>query len=111
VQWLAVSSDKGTVHIFSLRVRVVGEDSYSTENGALLTQQNYSNSLQGLVSPTIGTNPGSSLSFMRGVLPKYFSSEWSYAQFHVSEVTQFFAAFGSNNTVAIIGMDGRYNPK
>jgi hypothetical protein len=46
-----------------------------------------------------------------GVLPKYFSSEWSYAQFHVSEVTQFFAAFGSNNTVAIIGMDGRYNPK
>jgi hypothetical protein len=66
VQWLAVSSDKGTVHIFSLRVRVVGEDSYSTENGALLTQQNYSNSLQGLVSPTIGTNPGSSLSFMRG---------------------------------------------
>lgn len=108
VQWLAVSSDKGTVHIFSLRVRVVGEDSYSTENGALLTQQNYSNSLQGLVSPTIGTNPGSSLSFMRGVLPKYFSSEWSYAQFHVSEVTQFFAAFGSNNTVAIIGMDGSF---
>ncbi|KAL1220099.1 Autophagy-related protein 18c [Cardamine amara subsp. amara] len=108
VQWLAVSSDKGTVHIFSLRVRVVGEDSHSTENTALLTQQTYSNSLQGLVSPTTGTNPGSSLSFMRGVLPKYFSSEWSYAQFHVSEVTQFFAAFGSHNTVAIIGMDGSF---
>ncbi|CAL5435360.1 unnamed protein product [Camellia sinensis] len=27
VQWLAVSGDKGTVHLFSLRVRVVGEDS------------------------------------------------------------------------------------
>lgn len=66
LQWLAVSSDKGTVHIFSLRVRVVGEDSYSTENAALLTQQTYSNSLQGLVSPTTGTNPSSSLSFMRG---------------------------------------------
>ncbi|XP_010505835.1 PREDICTED: autophagy-related protein 18c-like isoform X2 [Camelina sativa] len=108
VQWLAVSSVKGTVHIFSLRVRVVGEDSHSTENAALLTQHTYSNSLQGLVSPTTGTNPGSSLSFMRGVLPKYFSSEWSYAQFHVSEVTQFFAAFGSHNTVAIIGMDGSF---
>uniref|UniRef100_A0A1J3D467 Autophagy-related protein 18c n=2 Tax=Noccaea caerulescens TaxID=107243 RepID=A0A1J3D467_NOCCA len=108
VQWLAVSSDKGTVHLFSLRVRVVGEDTYSTETAALLSQQTYSNSLQGLVSPTTGTNPGSSLSFMRGVLPKYFSSEWSFAQFHVSEVTQFFAAFGSNNTVAIIGLDGSF---
>ncbi|KAF3556434.1 hypothetical protein F2Q69_00017787 [Brassica cretica] len=108
VQWLAVSSDKGTVHIFSLRVRVVGEDSDSTESAALLTQQTYSNSLQGLVSPATGTNPGSSLSFMRGVLPKYFSSEWSFAQFHVSEVTQFFAAFGSHNTVAITGMDGSF---
>ena len=66
VQWLAVSSDKGTVHIFSLRVRVVGEDSQSSENAALLTQGTYSNSLQGLVSPATGTNPGSSLSFMRG---------------------------------------------
>lgn len=42
-----------------------------------------------------------------GVLPRYFSSEWSFAQFHVPEVTQFFAAFGAQNTIAIIGMDGR----
>lgn len=66
VQWLAVSSDKGTVHLFSLRVRVVGEDTHSTETAALLSHETYSNSLQGLVSPTNGTNPGSSLSFMRG---------------------------------------------
>jgi len=42
-----------------------------------------------------------------GVLPKYFSSEWSFAQFHLPEETQFVAAFGSQNTVLIIGMDGR----
>lgn len=66
VQWLAVSSDKGTVHIFSLRVRVVGEDSHPTEIAPLLTQRTDCNSLQGLVSPATGTNPGSSLSFMRG---------------------------------------------
>uniref|UniRef100_A0A1J3GTB9 Autophagy-related protein 18d n=2 Tax=Noccaea caerulescens TaxID=107243 RepID=A0A1J3GTB9_NOCCA len=102
VQWLAVSSDKGTVHIFSLRVRVSGEDSHSTEH------ESSSNSLQALVSPASGANPGSSLSFLRGVLPKYFSSEWSFARFHVPEVTQFFAAFGAHNTIAIIGMDGSF---
>ncbi|ANM64811.1 WD40-repeat-containing domain superfamily [Arabidopsis thaliana x Arabidopsis arenosa] len=101
VQWLAVSSDKGTVHIFSLRVRVIGEDAYSTEH------ETSSNSLQPLVSPASGANPGSSLSFLRGVLPKYFSSEWSFSQFHVPEVTQYFAAFGAQNTIAIIGLDGR----
>ncbi|XP_010525421.1 PREDICTED: autophagy-related protein 18c-like [Tarenaya hassleriana] len=108
VQWLAVSSDKGTVHVFSLRVRVVGEDSHSSESAALLAQQTFSNSLGAIVSPTTGTNPSSSLSFMRGVLPKYFSSEWSFAQFRVPEITQFFAAFGCQNTVAIIGMDGSF---
>ncbi|XP_022869581.1 autophagy-related protein 18c-like, partial [Olea europaea var. sylvestris] len=83
VQWLAVSSDKGTVHIFSLRVRVVGDD-LSTEvtgvNCSALDHQSSSNSLDGLVSPNTGANPSSSLSFLKGVLPKYFSSEWSFAQ-------------------------------
>lgn len=60
MQWLAVSSDKGTVHIFSLRVRVSGEDSHSIEH------ETSSNSLQGLVTPASGVNPGSSFSFLRG---------------------------------------------
>ncbi|KAF8394790.1 hypothetical protein HHK36_018726 [Tetracentron sinense] len=109
VQWLAVSSDKGTVHIFSLRVRVVGEDSSNHSNtvpGPALFHQNSSTSLDVLISPNTGANPGSSLSFMKGVLPKYFSSEWSFAQFHLPEDTRFVATFGSQNTVIIIGMDG-----
>nr|TKS07785.1 hypothetical protein D5086_0000109790 [Populus alba] len=110
VQWLAVSSDKGTVHIFSLRVRVAGEDSSSHPSpaqGLALLDQNSSSSLDGLISPSTSANPGSSLSFMRGVLPKYFSSEWSFAQFHLSEDTQYIAAFASQNTVIIVGMNGR----
>jgi hypothetical protein len=43
-----------------------------------------------------------------GVLPKYFSSEWSFAQFRLPESTKFIVAFGSQNTVLIAGMDGRY---
>ncbi|XP_042510032.1 autophagy-related protein 18c [Macadamia integrifolia] len=111
VQWLAVSSDKGTVHIFSLRVRVVGEDSSnhsSVTQGLALLHQNSSSSLDALISPSTGANPGSSLSFMKGVLPKYFSSEWSFAQFHLSEDVRFLAAFGSQSTVVIVGMDGSF---
>lgn len=68
-QWLAASSDKGTVHIFSLRVRVVGEDAYtdsSAAQGQVLAHQNSSTSVDVLISPNIGTNPSSSFSFMRG---------------------------------------------
>ncbi|XP_021296918.1 autophagy-related protein 18c [Herrania umbratica] len=111
VQWLAVSSDKGTVHIFNLRVRVFGEDSSSQPSsvqGPALFHQNSSTSLDSLISPSTGANPGSSLSFMRGVLPKYFSSEWSFAQFHLPEDTQFIAAFGSQNTVIVVGMDASF---
>jgi hypothetical protein len=38
-------------------------------------------------------NPKSSFAFMRGLLPKYFSSEWSFAQFRVPE-TRALVAFG-----------------
>ncbi|GFP89391.1 autophagy-related protein 18d [Phtheirospermum japonicum] len=106
IRWLAVSSDKGTVHIFSLRVRLmIGEDS-STD---VTFNQNSSNSLvDPLISQSNGANPCSSLSFMKGVLPKYFSSEWSFAQFHLPECTQFIVAFGSQNNVVIVGMDGSF---
>ncbi|CAI9774949.1 unnamed protein product [Fraxinus pennsylvanica] len=111
IQWLAVSSDKGTVHIFSLRVRVVGEDR-STDSavvrGPALFHQNSSNSLDALISSSTSSNPSSSLSFMKGVLPKYFSSEWSFAQFHLPECIQFITAFGSQNTLMITGLDGSF---
>lgn len=69
MQWLAVSSDKGTVHIFSLRVRIVGEDASNYQTfgqGPGMVHQNSSTSLDALISPNTGANPGSSLSFMRG---------------------------------------------
>uniref|UniRef100_A0A7N0RJA8 Autophagy-related protein 18c n=1 Tax=Kalanchoe fedtschenkoi TaxID=63787 RepID=A0A7N0RJA8_KALFE len=111
VQWLAVSSDKGTVHIFGLRVRVAGDVSSTQPNFSQTPNLFYSsssNTLDALLTPNTGANPGSSLSFMKGVLPKYFSSEWSFAQFHLPEVTSFIVAFGSQNTVMAVGMDGSF---
>ena len=49
-----------------------------------------------------------SISLMAGVLPKYFHSEWSVAQFRLHEGEQYIVAFGhEKNTVAVVGMDGR----
>ncbi|XP_057439301.1 autophagy-related protein 18a-like [Lotus japonicus] len=97
-QWLAVSSDKGTVHVFSLKVN----SSVPAEHGK---SQSSSNS-----DPTAAPS-SSSRSFIKfkGVLPKYFSSEWSVAQFHLQEGTHYTVAFGlQKNTVIILGMDGSY---
>ena len=77
VQWLATSSDKGTVHIFSLRVRVFGDDIFSNLNAAQgqpLAYQNSSTSLDALIASNTGANPGSSLSFMRGKVELAISS-------------------------------------
>jgi WD40 repeat protein len=94
-QWLAVSSDKGTVHVFGLKVN----------SGTTRTDSPRSASDLNLAV----NSPSSSLSFMRGVLPKYFSSEWSVAQFHLVEGSQYTVAFGhQKNTVVILGMDGSF---
>ncbi|XP_072997165.1 autophagy-related protein 18a-like [Typha latifolia] len=93
MQWLAVSSDKGTVHVFSLKINLG-----SAANDA----------------PRPAPDPdvphaSSSLSFIKGVLPKYFHSEWSVAQFRLREGSQYVVAFGhQKNTVVIVGMDGSF---
>ncbi|KAK8476405.1 hypothetical protein V6N13_137053 [Hibiscus sabdariffa] len=94
-QWLAVSSDKGTVHVFSLKVdsAVLGDDRSTSATD----------------SPVSNQSALSSLGILKGVLPKYFSSEWSVAQFRLPEGSQYTAAFGQQkNTVMIIGMDGSF---
>ncbi|KAL2238973.1 autophagy-related protein 18a [Sesamum indicum] len=94
-QWLAVSSDKGTVHVFSLKANSgnAGSERSTSPPGPNLS---------------VATS-SSSLSFIKGVLPKYFSSEWSVAQFRLPEGSQYIVAFGhQKNTVVILGLDGSF---
>ncbi|KAL2649193.1 hypothetical protein R1flu_017321 [Riccia fluitans] len=139
-QWLALSSDKATVHVFSLRVAAGTDDmrATDTQGEAIPKKQNKylvtslggsgnssggglkssgSGSGNGNGSPVAGSsplsfssgNPGSSLSFMKGVLPKYFSSEWSFAQYRLPEETKAIVAFGpAKDTVIIVGTDGSF---
>lgn len=106
VQWLAVSSDKGTVHIFNLRVRVAGEDARNGQSAIAGPRMDRKYS-SGYMEP-LSSNASSSLSFMKGILPKYFSSEWSFAQFRLPEVTRYITAFGDQATVMMVGLDGSF---
>ncbi|KAI3741817.1 hypothetical protein L1987_59495 [Smallanthus sonchifolius] len=92
-KWLAVSSDKGTIHVVS--VAAVDNPDHS---------------------PT-GSPSSSPRALIKGVMPKYFNSVWSLAQFRLVEGCQYIAAFGhQKNTVVILGLDGsfyicRFDPK
>lgn len=94
-QWLAVSSDKGTVHVFSLKVNSASAGNDKPRSAS---------------DPNLAvTQSSTSLSFIRGVLPKYFNSEWSVAQFRLPEGSHYIVAFGhQKNTVVILGMDGSF---
>ncbi|CAL4895495.1 unnamed protein product [Urochloa decumbens] len=98
VKWLAACSDKGTLHVFSLRVRDGKKDGGGKKSAAA------SSAMQ----TNTAANARSSLSFMKAILPDYFSSEWSFAQFRLPETTRHVASFGEENTVMIIGMDGSF---
>ncbi|KAJ1286976.1 hypothetical protein BS78_03G394100 [Paspalum vaginatum] len=93
LQYLAVSSDKGTIHVFNLKINVG-----STANDKPMPAPD----------PEV-PHISPPLSFIKGVLPKYFHSEWSVAQFRLHEGEQYIVAFGhEKNTVAVVGMDGSF---
>lgn len=119
LRWLAVSSAKGTVHVFTIkptteeaRSEAIANTSSASADGSALSPGKNNDSPLGSSSLSMSSpsaNAGSSLSFMKGVLPKYFSSEWSFSQFRVPEETKAIVAFGSmKNTIVIVCANGSY---
>jgi len=80
-EWLAVSSDKGTVHVFKL---------------------------EEVEKANKSSNPTSSLSFFSSLLPKYFSSQWSFAQFKVPDVRNIVAFGADKNSIVVVCADGTF---
>ncbi|XP_073365631.1 autophagy-related protein 18d-like [Aegilops tauschii subsp. strangulata] len=109
-KWLAVSSDKATVHVFSIN------DFNLTSS--TLEEDHASNDI--LAAPLVlpsspapaTTNQSSSrMSFLKGYLPTYFSSKWSFAQFRIPNAwTKCSVAFDRRhpNTITIVCMDKRF---
>eukprot|EP00943_MAST-04B_sp_MAST-4B-sp1_P000976 g976.t1 len=128
--FIACSSDQGTIHVFALDPKisgVVGSSNNSNTqhdlgfNGNSTKQQGMARNEPSFSDATMSSGTGSSnvskagdtnqkstLSFMKGMLPKYFSSEWSFAQFRIP-ATRTICAFGTEpNTLIIIGADGSF---
>ncbi|CDH58663.1 wd repeat domain phosphoinositide-interactingprotein 3 [Lichtheimia corymbifera JMRC:FSU:9682] len=107
---LCVSSDKGTIHVFNLDPSVV-VDHHTPKRGPtygeiVVYPASLSAKEHGL---TDSGNRGSSLSFMKDLLPKYFSSEWSFAHAKIVTESRCIVAFGEErNTIIAICADGSW---
>jgi len=88
-QWLAVTSDKGTTHIYGLADQVTAQDEKRISKYDIKNRQ-------------------SSLSFMKEILPSYFSSEWSFASFHIQSESRSIVCFGQDDSIIAVCADGMY---
>ncbi|KAJ2482258.1 Phosphatidylinositol 3,5-bisphosphate-binding protein [Coemansia sp. RSA 2131] len=88
---LCVSSDKGTVHVFNLEAKQgAGQQPAPTPAASGKSGNRHSN-----------------LKFMKDLLPKYFSSEWSFAHFRVANEVRCICGFGSErNSIVVLCADG-----
>lgn len=107
--WLACSSDKGTVHIFSLKQNKDANSSSSSTNSNAVGSNfslNNSSSNKNNDNAAGAASGGGSWGLLQSILPKYFSSEWSYAQFRISDTSKTICCFGAEkNTIIVIGVD------
>ncbi|KAF8980819.1 WD repeat domain phosphoinositide-interacting protein 3 [Entomortierella lignicola] len=106
---ICAGSDKGTVHIFNLD-GATGTRVYQGGAAAPSSGPHYGEVVQAHhASHMPSGNRQSSLAFMKDLLPKYFSSAWSFAQFKVAADCRCICAFGGEkNTVIVICADGSF---
>lgn len=63
---------------------------------------------EGLSSEESSKAGGANFNFIKAIMPRYFSSEWSFAQFRIPEGKSI-CAFGSEpNTIVVVSADGSF---
>ena len=86
-KWLGCTSDKGTVHIFSITNLGLSKD----EEGSKKVD---------------GKNNKHVFKFMKK-LNKYFDSEWSFAKFRVTD-SRTLCTFDKDENLVVVSADGTY---
>jgi len=106
-KWLAVSSDKGTIHIFKIKKFANNKDDKEKDKKPSPPKANDDEPNEDSKENGKETdNPKSAFGAFKSVLPKYFSSEWSYAQFRIPDARTI-VAFGSDeSTIIAVSADG-----
>lgn len=104
-QYVCVSSNRATVHIFQLQ-EGAGALPVPVATGVGATTTAGGGAELDLAA---SSNKSSKLSFMKSVLPQYFSSEWSFAQYTLPSPCKTLCAFGSvDNAFVIVTADGEF---
>ncbi|KAH6556587.1 hypothetical protein KP509_1Z168800 [Ceratopteris richardii] len=107
--WLALSSHRGTIHIFNLREQMKKGEKQLPNTQSPSTGTSNGSCSKDITSSGAKLNPGSSLSFMKGFLPSYFSSERSFCQFRLPEKIKSIVAFGpEQNSIVIVSLNGSF---
>ncbi|KAJ1969246.1 Phosphatidylinositol 3,5-bisphosphate-binding protein [Dispira parvispora] len=97
---ICVSSDKGTVHIFNLELGAADLVGPTGPQYGEMTQPTGPHQV-------LSGNRQSNFFFMRELLPKYFSSEWSFAHFRINGDVRCICAFGNErNSIIVLCSDG-----
>ena len=83
-KWLACSSDRSTIHIFSVKQKHDHEAGIklSDEEETKVVHEEGDNE-EKKIEIDRPANKKSKLNFISGILPKYFDSEWSFGRFKV----------------------------
>ncbi|KAK3125983.1 hypothetical protein QOZ80_7BG0612320 [Eleusine coracana subsp. coracana] len=100
-KWLAASSDKGTIHVFSVNVDLppsspedVDESDAPKTTSAAKATQGWSSYLRGFIPVSV---------------PSYFQQDYSLAKFRLREGVKYMVAFSHEpHVVLIVGMDGSF---
>ncbi|KAJ2548366.1 Phosphatidylinositol 3,5-bisphosphate-binding protein [Coemansia sp. RSA 1933] len=111
---LCVSSDKGTVHIFNLEFNQNAGNRPSSGTAPLPGGHSASSSSAAIgggggngSGGNGGSNKQSMFKFMKDLLPKYFSSEWSFTHFRIANEVRCICGFGpERNSVIVLCADG-----
>ena len=113
-EFLACSSNKGTVHVFSVVPKGTGRTSSGSSDPSTNPNGEAIDARHTAAAPGPSTpvnNATSNFALLRRIIPgvpKYVDSEWSFAQVHGLEARTICAFGQAPSSIIVVGADGSY---